>query len=96
MAVGEAIFAGLVLAACVVLLLRLVLSPTRRWQFDRAVMRAFERVRAGFGRLLRRRASSRAAARAADEAIRRARRGDLDREGNVYRPRSFRRPRKPH
>jgi 20S proteasome alpha/beta subunit len=40
------------------------------------------------------RTSRKDAARLADEAIRRAKDGDW--EGNVYKPKSFRRPRKPH
>ena len=91
----EKILAGLVLALCLVLLVRLSLGPARRWRFDRALRRAAEGLRSRATRLLRWRSSSRAAARAADEAIRRAR-GGVRREGNVYRPREFRRPRKPH
>lgn len=92
---ARAFFAALTLAVCVVLLVRLCVGPARRWRFDQAVQRTVQAAASRGKRLLRRRASSKAAARVADEAIRRAR-GGVDREGNVYRPREFRRPRKPH
>ena len=95
MGAGQAILAGLTLAVCLVLLVRLCVGPARRRRFDQAVRRFVQAARSQGRRLLRWRASSKAAARAADEAIRRAR-GGVDREGNVYRPRDFRRPRKPH
>ncbi len=95
MGAAEAFFAGLALAVCMVLLARLCVGPARRRRFDQAVRRAALAAGRHAKRLLRWRASSKAAARAADEAIRRAR-GGVDREGNVYRPRDFRRPRKPH
>lgn len=80
-------FAGAVLAACVVMLLRLCLGARLRLRFDlaaralwRAPMMLVHRMRA---------------ARGAAEAIRRAKSaGEWD--GNVYTPKSFRRPRKPH
>lgn len=85
--VVEKLFAGTVLAVCVVMLLRLCLGARLRLRFDhaaRAVARSpmmlVHRVRA---------------ARGAAEAIRRAQSpGEWD--GNVYTPKSFRRPRKPH
>lgn len=95
MALGETLIAGAAAVTCVALFARLLLRPSRRARVDRAVIRAFERLRAATRRLAGRRASSKAAARAAHEAIRRAR-GTVERDGNVYRPRDFRRPRKPH
>ena len=92
---AETIFAALTLAVCVVLLVRLCVGPARRWRFDQAVSRAARAASSRGKRLLHWRTSPRAAARAPDEAIHRAR-GGVDREGNVYRPRDFRRPRKPH
>lgn len=95
MALAEKIFAGLALALCIVLMVRLALGPARRWRCDRAVVRSFGLLRSRAVQLVRWRTTSKAAARAADEAIRRAR-GRYDRDGNVYRPRDFKGPRKPH
>jgi len=101
MAVAEKVMAGLVLAVCLVLLLRIFLSPRLRSRFDRSALNAWHRLRHGFGRLGRRRSArtSRApnpeeAAKVAEEAIRRAQEGSW--RGNVYTPKSFRKPRKPH
>lgn len=88
------VLAGLVLAACLVLLLRMALGARRRERFDAAWRRLA-------GRWLRRpsgppppqapRVDPKEAARVADEAIRRAaRRGRW--EGNVYKPDAFRPP----
>ena len=94
------VLAGLVVLACLLLLIRLLLPALRRRRFDAASGRIWARVRrAWFGlrrasrRLWTWRASRRHAERMADEAIRRAR--DVNREGNVYKPK-FRGPRKPH
>ena len=87
----EKVLAGVVLAVCVVMLLRLCLGLRARYRFDERVrtvarlpMLAVHRVRA---------------ARGAAEAIRRAKRPDGQWHGNVYTPKSFnqtKRPRKPH
>ena len=78
----EKIVAGLALAVCLGLLVRLAIGPER------------------IARLLRWRAARRSAAREARSAIERAKRGagssDGDWDGNVYRPKNFRRPKKPH
>lgn len=78
----EKIFAAAVLVACVVLGLRLAIGPER------------------IARALRWRAVRRTAEREARSAIERARRGagpaDGNWDGNVYRPKNFRRPKKPH
>jgi hypothetical protein len=110
----ETILASIVLAICVLLLVRMWVSPRVRDRMDaigRRCRRAGERVLAACWRepLARRHA-----ARAANEAIRRARRRSAhgtppagadgkesdsfngEREGNVYKPKSFRRPHKPH
>ncbi len=95
----EALFAGVTLAMCLVLLLRLCLGWRRRQRFDAAVRRAWYGVK---GRMLATyhwRSSRKEAARVAEEAIRRAKAGskaDVTRDGNVYRPTSFKGPRKPH
>ena len=92
---GEQILAGLVVATCLVMLLRLVIGPSRRARLDRAGIRAWYWARWKAQSLTRWRRSSKEAARVADEAIRRAR-GEVERDGNVYRPKDFRDPRKPH
>ena len=91
----ETVFAGLTLAVCVVLLLRLMLGHRRQQRFDAAVRRAWAACRRVALRTFRWRSSRREAAAAAEDAIRRAR-GSVQRDGNVIRPRSFRGPRKPH
>jgi hypothetical protein len=91
----EKLFAAAVAALCAVLLVRLCLGPRRRLRFDALVRRAWHACRRWGLRMWHWRASRRDAARAADEAIERARSG-VERDGNVYKPKSFRRPRKPH
>ncbi len=90
----ERVFAAIALAVCALLLVRLVIGERRRWRFDAFVRRMAQGARR-FGirvwhwRDARRAAES--ARRAADEAIKRARdRGEWD--GNVYTPKSFRKP----
>jgi hypothetical protein len=96
----EAILASVGLVICVVLLIRMGLSPrlTRR-----CVLSVKRFVVACYQQPLARRNAARAAA----EAIRRARtrsagdgkdapRWEGEREGNLYKPKSFKRPRKPH
>jgi hypothetical protein len=94
----EKVVSAIVLACCVVALLRLMLGERRRLRFDAALRDAWWSLRS-FGRGLRHRRSSRKEAeRVVEEAIRRARRVDVEQDGNVYRPGSFRdkEPRKPH
>ena len=91
----EQVFAGLVLAVCAVLLLRLVLGEPRRRRFDAAMRRAWSAVKRRALHLWHWRERKRQAEQAAADAIERARRaGEWD--GNVYKPKSFREPRKPH
>jgi hypothetical protein len=104
--VFEAVFAALVLAVCLALLLRLMLGTKRRQRVDAVLKRAWHASRSRLLSLWRWRAQKRQqasaaeeAARIAQEAIRRAR-ASAEREGNVIRPKAFRRetgePRKPH
>jgi hypothetical protein len=92
----EHVFAAIVFAFCIVMLLRLVVSAPRRYRFDAFVQRTLRRLhRAGLAvwhwRDARRDAQR--ARKLADEAIKRARdHGAWD--GNVYTPKSFRKP--PH
>ncbi|MEW6706486.1 MAG: hypothetical protein AB1430_16690 [Pseudomonadota bacterium] len=91
----EKLFAAAVLLACLGALARMALKPRQQQRLDAALQRAWQRVRGVFRR--RREPPARPltqqdAAKAAEEAIRRAREGQW--EGNVFRPRSFRRPKK--
>lgn len=88
---ADQIFAAFVVAVCAVMLLRLALGERRRRRFDAAWLGAWQVLRTLPQRLRRRGALRRQAERAADEAIRRARGGgDVERDGNVYTPKSFR------
>ncbi|MCM5681546.1 hypothetical protein M8A51_18625 [Schlegelella sp. S2-27] len=91
----EKSFAGVVLAICVILLLRMVIGERRRQRLDRVALRIWWACRRRASAVWHWWPTRRKAARATDEAIRRAR-GDGQWDGNVYRPKSFRRPRKPH
>ena len=90
----ERVFAAIALAVCAALLVRLVIGERRRWRFDAFVRRMAQGVRrlglwVWHWRDARRAVES--ARQAADEAIKRARdRGEWD--GNVYTPKSFRKP----
>ena len=90
----ERVFAAIVLAVCVVLLVRLMLGAPRRYRFDSALRRATQWLRRTGSSIWHWRDARRAAEAArkvADEAIERARnRGEWD--GNVYTPKSFRKP----
>jgi hypothetical protein len=91
----EAILAATALAICVALLARLALGDRRRQRVDARLRRAGWRLRQGAMRVWHWRAHRQQAARAAEEAIRRAQ-GHAGRDGNVIRPESFKRPRRPH
>jgi hypothetical protein len=84
----EKLFPAIVVAACLVLLLRLVLGERRRYRFDRALARWSRNARIRIEGLFTWNAGRRRARRAAEEAIRRAREGG-EWDGNVYRPKSF-------
>lgn len=91
----ELILAAATLLVCAGLLLRLALGPDKRRRWDAAWRRAFDGLRSMGAwvvrqwRLLRARGDAR---RQADQAVRRARRAnpEVERTGNVIRPRSFR------
>ncbi len=93
----EQLFAAGVLLICAALLLRLGLGPTRRQRWDRYWRGQLERLR-GLGRWTRRQwlllRSRSGARREAGRAIRRARddAADVEHDGNVIRPRKFRKP----
>lgn len=90
----EKVLPAIGLVVCGALLVRMTLAPRRRQAFDSAMRNHWLRLK----RLVQWRPSSRKqAARVAEEAIERARRQrDTEREGNVYRPKSFKGPKKPH
>jgi hypothetical protein len=102
----EKLFAGIVLAVCLALMLRMLLGARRRARFDAAARRAWGNSQHFLRSAYHWRSHRREAERTADEAIRRAkgRSGNSDGaggadgewEGNVYKPKSFRKPRKLH
>jgi hypothetical protein len=97
--VFQQVFAGLVLVVCALLLVRLVIGERRRYRFDAAARRLWLTLRRLALSLQRRllslwhwRSARRQAAQAAEEAIRRARGAEGSWDGNVYKPKSFRKP----
>ena len=92
----EKVFAGLVVLACVALLVRQFLGERRRWRVDAAMGRTMRRLWRSVQRLYHWPAARHAARREAEAAIRRARGEPVARDGNVYRPKSFRKSRKLH
>ena len=94
--VFEKLLAGLTIAACLVLLLRLAVGARRRARLDAAVARVWRALHRTGSTTLRWPSARRRAALEARDAIERARRRGAW-EGNVYRPGSFRkRERKDH
>lgn len=91
----EKIPAAVILAICLAMLVRLALGERRRRSFDALGLRTWTHVARRFAGASRWWSNRRYAAVAARDAIRRAR-ADVPRDGNVYRPESFRGPRKPH
>lgn len=112
MNVVEKLLAALVLVTCLVMLGRMLLPARQQQRFDAALRDARDRLRGLFSRRRgQRRASRQDAVRTAEEAIRKAQRtasrradgppgnkaepeGEWD--GNVFRPKSFKPPQKPH
>lgn len=94
---GESILAGLVLAVCLVLAVRLLLGPREQRRFDAWMRETWARLVAGAQRLRHWRSDREAAKKAAAEAIERAaRRANGQWDGNVHRSDSFKGPKKPH
>jgi hypothetical protein len=91
----EKIVPAIIVVACLIALARLVLGERRRFRLDRAIGRWSRSVRSRIEGLFTWNADRRRARRAAEEAIRRAK-GDGEWDGNVYRPKSFRKDRKIH
>jgi hypothetical protein len=95
---AEYILAAVVLLLCVALLVRLLLPPRQRQRMDNRAIQGWTTVRRSaraVPAVWHRRRHRRQAASEAEAAIRRAREG-ISRDGNVIRPKSFKRPRKPH
>lgn len=85
----ERLLAAIALAVCAVLLVRLAIGARRRARLDALLYRVARALR-GVVMSVRHR---REAARVADEAIKRAReRSEGEWDGNVYKPKSFRKP----
>lgn len=95
-ALFEKFFAGAVVLVCVLLLARQFMGASRRTRLDALLRRISHSVRAFAGRIYRLPSARRAARREAEEAIRRARGDGGEWDGNVYRPKSFRKSRKLH
>jgi hypothetical protein len=83
----EKIFAAVVFVICLVFMARLLVGPRRRMKFDTWGRDLWLRMRG----LYHWRSSRKTAERVAEEAIRRARENGTW-EGNVYKPKSFKRP----
>ena len=103
MNLAEQLIAGLALTVCIVLLVRLGLGRARQQRFDDAARLLGQRLRRGTHGRWRQLTAQRSAAREARAAIERARTGrssvhpdDGEWKGNVYTPKRFRKPRKPH
>jgi hypothetical protein len=85
-----------VVLLCVVLLARQFIGAPRRYRLDAMLRRTTHGLRSAAMRLYHWPAARRAARREAEKAIRRARGDDSERDGNVIRPKAFRKPRKLH
>lgn len=96
----QQIVAGAVLLVCVLALARLLLGAPRRQRLDAWLQRTWQRGSRGCREAWqapgRRRAAAKEAQAAIERAKRRERAGDVDRDGNVVRPRAFKPPQKPH
>lgn len=97
----ETVFAAVVLLVCSALLVRLLLPPARRQHVDRRLRGAWQslslQVQRAWQRRPRQWLQKRRTRREAEELIERARRSaagsaKVRREGNVYRPDSFKPP----
>lgn len=104
MNLAEQLLAGITATVCIVLLVRLCLGAARQQRFDRAMRTLGGQIRHRALCMWHWRSSRRTAVHEAETAIERARIGrrktdgldDGEWTGNVYTPKSFRKPRKPH
>lgn len=88
----EKVTAAFVACICILFMLRLLAGTKRQAAFDAWARLAWLRLKHGWLQLYHRRSSRKTAERIAQEAIRRAREDDGHWDGNVYKPRSFKRP----
>ena len=89
MNVVEKVFAAAMVVVCVVLLLRMVLRPRRRARVDASVRKQAAVWRSRVVRVALWPAAELRARRETREAIRRAKRSAVEREGNVISPKAF-------
>lgn len=87
----EILFPAFIAALCIVFMLRLLVGERLRWRFDSAMRRSWQRIKSAALSVYHWRGSRKDAARVAEEAIQRARDGGTW-EGNVFKPKSFKRP----
>jgi hypothetical protein len=85
----EKIFAATMVVTCVVLLARMLLKPRPRARLDASLRVNGQRWYRGVRRAVLWPAAALRARRVTKEAIRRARRSAVDREGNVISPKAF-------
>jgi hypothetical protein len=85
----EKIFAAVMVALCVLLLLRMLLRPRRRARVDASLRHNGQLWQRRMQRLVAWPRAELRARRETREAIRRARRSAGERDGNVYRPKAF-------
>jgi hypothetical protein len=90
--VFEKIFAAGVVLGCIVMLIRVLLGPRRRSRLDAGVRRTARMLQDRFGRFVGLPSAQARAEREARNAIARARaRAASERDGNVIRPKAFKR-----
>ncbi|HET7795105.1 MAG TPA: hypothetical protein VFL64_17110 [Rhizobacter sp.] len=88
----ETVFAVLTLVICIALMVRLLVGPRRRQGLDAWARRTGLGIKYTALRVYHWRSSRQTAKRVAEDAIRRARDDKGSWEGNVYKPKSFKRP----
>ena len=89
MNVVEKIFAAAIVVACVLLLARMVLRPRRRARVDATLRKKAALWQSRIRRAVLWPAAELRARRVTKEAIRRARRSAIERDGNVLTPKAF-------
>jgi hypothetical protein len=89
MNVVEKIFAAAMVVACVLLLARMVLKPRRRARVDASLRKNGELWQRRVRRFVAWPAAALRARRVTRDAIRRARRSAIERDGNVLSPKAF-------
>ena len=87
----EKVFAAGIVVACVVLLLRVLIGPRRRSRIEAGARRVASALQERFGRFVGLPSAHARAEREARDAIERARARAADRDGNVIRPKAFKR-----